>query len=154
MSNLSTSIEIYIKRLLAASPNATLSLQRKDLAERFACVPSQINYVLSTRFTVEHGYVVESRRGEGGYLRIKRLDLNKERVNQLLAVLTNLERKITVNEALGFLNRLMEARIITRREGGIMRVALTQGLRSEERILPKVKVEIMINVLELLLQDS
>ena len=48
MSNLASSIELYIKRLLEASPNATLLLQRKELAERFQCVPSQINYVLST----------------------------------------------------------------------------------------------------------
>ena len=49
MSSLANRIEAYIKRLLAASPNSTLVLQRKELAERFRCVPSQINYVLSTR---------------------------------------------------------------------------------------------------------
>ena len=48
-------------------------LQRASLAERFSCVPSQINYVISTRFSPEHGYVVESRRGGGGYIRIRRV---------------------------------------------------------------------------------
>jgi len=48
-------------------------LQRASLAERFSCVPSQINYVISTRFSPEHGYIVESRRGGGGYIRIKRV---------------------------------------------------------------------------------
>lgn len=48
-------------------------LQRGELADRFGCVPSQINYVLSTRFTPEHGYIVESRRGSGGYIRIQQV---------------------------------------------------------------------------------
>ena len=48
-------------------------LQRSMIANRFGCVPSQINYVISTRFSPEHGYVVESRRGGGGYIRIKRV---------------------------------------------------------------------------------
>ncbi|NLZ94098.1 MAG: CtsR family transcriptional regulator [Firmicutes bacterium] len=154
MGNLTNAIEVYIKRLLAASPNATLMLQRKELAERFQCVPSQINYVLATRFTVERGYLVESRRGEGGYLRIKRLDLNKERVNQLLSMLEELEREVTANEVLGLINRLMEARIITRRESGIMKVALTQGLRSRDQLLSRAKVEMMAEILEILLHDS
>lgn len=53
--------------------NGIAELQRADLAERFHCVPSQINYVISTRFSPEHGYIVESRRGGGGYIRIKRV---------------------------------------------------------------------------------
>lgn len=48
-------------------------LQRSSLAQRFSCVPSQINYVISTRFSPEHGYIVESRRGGGGYIRIRRV---------------------------------------------------------------------------------
>ena len=50
-------------------------LQRAELANRFNCVPSQINYVISTRFSPEHGYIVESRRGGGGYIRISRVDI-------------------------------------------------------------------------------
>ena len=51
----------------------TADLSRTNLAERFSCVPSQINYVISTRFSPEHGYIVESRRGGGGFIRIIRL---------------------------------------------------------------------------------
>ena len=54
-------------------------LQRKSLADRFSCVPSQINYVIETRFTPEHGYLVESQRGGGGYIRIVRLMDDKQR---------------------------------------------------------------------------
>lgn len=58
--------------------NGCAELQRAELASRFNCVPSQINYVISTRFSPEHGYVVESRRGGGGYIRITRVTMEPE----------------------------------------------------------------------------
>jgi len=71
---LSDSIERFILSMLSEAGGA-YELQRAALAEQFSCVPSQINYVLSTRFSPEHGYIVESRRGGGGYIRITRVDL-------------------------------------------------------------------------------
>ena len=56
----------------------TAELQRAELANRFNCVPSQINYVISTRFSPEHGYIVESRRGGGGFIRITRVAMEPE----------------------------------------------------------------------------
>ena len=150
MSNLAGRIEIYLKRLLDASPNATLILQRKELAERFQCVPSQINYVLSTRFTVERGYLVESRRGGGGFLRIRRLDLNREKVVQLVATLSDLAQGVTKCEALDFISRLSESCLITRRESLIMKTVLTQEIRQPEEIHTKM----LIRMLEVVLQDS
>ncbi len=73
MGTLADDIEAYLKRLLSEMEQGTLDIRRTDLADRFQCVPSQINYVLKTRFTTRHGYVVESRRGGGGYIRIVRL---------------------------------------------------------------------------------
>ena len=67
---LSNIIEEFIKEMLAE--NREIELQRNELATRFNCVPSQINYVISTRFSPERGYSVESRRGGGGYIRITR----------------------------------------------------------------------------------
>ena len=55
-------------------------LQRAELANRFNCVPSQINYVISTRFSPEHGYIVESRRGGGGYIRIRRVRMDPQQL--------------------------------------------------------------------------
>ena len=66
----------YISQSLEAED--MLELSRGALAERFGCVPSQINYVLTTRFTPEHGYVVETRRGGGGYIRITRVRYPRE----------------------------------------------------------------------------
>ncbi len=73
MKNMSDTIESFIiSQLLAASKNAVM-VQRNELADRLSCAPSQISYVLSTRFTPERGYMVESRRGSGGFIRIVRL---------------------------------------------------------------------------------
>ena len=87
-------------------------LRRAELASRFNCVPSQINYVISTRFSPEHGYIVESRRGGGGYIRIKRIAMDAEilvmhtvnaigdRVDQntAAALIANLRQNDAINE--------------------------------------------------------
>ena len=70
MSNLSDIIESFIKELMDANNNDAIEIQRNILAQQFDCSPSQINYVLTTRFSNDRGYVVESRRGGGGYIRI------------------------------------------------------------------------------------
>ncbi len=70
---MSDKIEAFINELLKDDTDEWLELKRNELAAVFGCVPSQINYVISTRFNPEHGYIVESRRGGGGYLRIKQL---------------------------------------------------------------------------------
>ena len=72
MRLLSDSIEDFIKALMA-DETPEIELRRNELAEHFQCAPSQINYVLATRFTPDHGYVIESRRGGGGYIRIVRM---------------------------------------------------------------------------------
>ncbi|MBQ5858017.1 MAG: CtsR family transcriptional regulator, partial [Peptococcaceae bacterium] len=76
MSSLSKQIEDYIKALLAEETAGVIEIQRNLLSEYFHCVPSQINYVLSTRFTPVQGYMVETRRGGGGYVRIVSLQLD------------------------------------------------------------------------------
>ena len=70
---MSDRIEAFINELLKDDTDEWLELKRNELAAVFGCVPSQINYVISTRFNPEHGYIVESKRGGGGYLRIKQL---------------------------------------------------------------------------------
>ncbi|MGB3913450.1 MAG: CtsR family transcriptional regulator [Thermacetogeniaceae bacterium] len=63
-------IESYLKSLLKESPEGSIEVRRKDVAELFNCAPSQVTYVLNTRFSERRGYLVESRRGGGGYIRI------------------------------------------------------------------------------------
>lgn len=71
MAQLSDSIEQFIKDLM--EEDRQIDLKRNELAQHFGCAPSQINYVLATRFSIDHGYVIESRRGGGGYVRIIRI---------------------------------------------------------------------------------
>ncbi|MGY3765841.1 CtsR family transcriptional regulator [Vagococcus vulneris] len=71
--NMSDMIESYLKEILAATNQ--IEIRRSEIAERFDCVPSQINYVINTRFTIPKGYKVESKRGGGGYIRILKIEL-------------------------------------------------------------------------------
>ena len=77
MAVLSDNIESFLISLLQEEENPVILVQRNELASYFRCAPLQINYVLSTRFTLERGYTVESRRGGGGYIRIVKMDLDK-----------------------------------------------------------------------------
>ncbi len=72
--SLTDRIEQYIKTLIERSANKQIEIQRMELAETFSCVPSQVTYVVATRFGPESGYLAESRRGGSGYMRIRKLD--------------------------------------------------------------------------------
>ncbi|MDN5293475.1 MAG: transcriptional regulator of stress and heat shock response [Eubacteriales bacterium] len=127
MANLSDTIEDFLLRMLQRS-NGRVEIRRSELAEIFNCYPSQINYVLSTRFTFERGYIVESRRGGGGYIRIVRVALPGEtnRLRQFLE--ETLGGEISAQAAANLLKRLEEEKIITRREAEIMGVVLKDRL--------------------------
>src|SRR5690625_1258113 len=72
MRNISDIIEEYLKKKLSDKGKNVIEIKRSEIANQFQCVPSQINYVINTRFTIEKGYLVESKRGGGGYIRIIR----------------------------------------------------------------------------------
>src|SRR5690625_2496324 len=71
--SISDIIEQYLKEILHQNEEKMIEIRRSEIADQFQCVPSQINYVINTRFTVEKGYIVESKRGGGGYIRIIRI---------------------------------------------------------------------------------
>ncbi|MEC0371271.1 CtsR family transcriptional regulator [Paenibacillus chibensis] len=125
MRNISDVIEQYLKGILHESPEGLIEIQRNDLADQFSCVPSQINYVISTRFTLEKGYLVESKRGGGGYIRIQRIDLP-----QYSALHTHLHTTIgsmiEQNVAEGLIYQLEEARFLSKREANMMRAAISR----------------------------
>lgn len=87
--------------------DGVLELQRSDLAERFHCVPSQINYVMSTRFSPENGYIVESRRGGGGYIRITRVQV--DRPTLLMSVINSIGESIDRQSASAIVHNLADA---------------------------------------------
>ena len=87
-----------------------LELQRSDLAQRFGCVPSQINYVMSTRFSPERGYIVESRRGGNGYIRITRVRVDRQ--TMLMHVINSLGDELDLNSARAIVTNLAESEAI------------------------------------------
>ena len=87
--------------------DGVVELQRNDLAERFHCVPSQINYVMSTRFSPERGYIVESRRGGGGYIRITRVRV--DRPTLLMTVINSIGESIDAPSAAAIVRNLADA---------------------------------------------
>lgn len=126
MSSLSKKIEVYLKRLLDGSE--AIEVQRSELADAFSCVPSQINYVLSTRFTPAQGYLVESRRGGGGYLRIVKLTWSNQAGNDLKAIYSNLGLEIEQSHAEGVLARLIDENFITEREYHMLKAVINRDV--------------------------
>lgn len=104
-------------------------LQRKSLADRFSCVPSQINYVIETRFTPEHGYLVESQRGGGGFIRIIRLLDDKQRT--LLEAARGIGGRLSQNDAARLTRALVSAELLTQREGQLLLSACSDGALAE-----------------------
>ena len=115
---LSDSIESFIKTLMNEE-SAEVELKRNELAEYFGCAPSQINYVLATRFSPDHGYLTESRRGGGGYIRIVRV---VQSGSQRLMYLVN-ERigdSVSEEECVRLISQLKEQKIVTADEAALM----------------------------------
>ena len=100
-----------------------IELSRNDLAKFFSCVPSQINYVLNTRFTVNRGFVVESQRGGGGYVKVLRVQDNNN--NFINNVLNRCLQPINVVEANQIINQLQERKIITNKEALIISASIS-----------------------------
>ena len=120
---LSDSIEHFIKTMMN-DESTEVELKRNELAEYFGCAPSQINYVLATRFSPDHGYVTESRRGGGGYIRIVRV---VESGSRRLMYLIN-ERigdSLSEEECARLISQLKEQQIITADEAGLMAASVS-----------------------------
>lgn len=123
VSSLTKLIEAYIEDLLEEQEDPDLSLRRKELAARFGCVPSQINYVLSSRFTPERGYIVESQRGGHGFIRIMKVRVRnaEERLEHLETLIGD---SISEADTRRLLANLHERGVLSSRERLLMDVAL------------------------------
>ncbi len=124
MAQLSDSIERFIKELM--EEDAQIEVRRNELAQHFGCAPSQINYVLATRFSVDHGYIIESRRGGGGYVRIVRM-MHPLGGNLLETLLNRVGTSIDEDSANAIIAHLFERKLVTRREALLMRSAVARN---------------------------
>lgn len=112
--NMSDIIELYLKEFLKNQEE--LEIRRSDIAEHFDCVPSQINYVINTRFTQEHGYLVESKRGGGGYIRILKIQLT-DHVDHIDHLMQMIGSRISQRKSENLIETLVNQEIMTPREG-------------------------------------
>lgn len=123
--NISDVIEQYLKRILEQG-DGLIELRRSELAELFQCVPSQINYVIATRFSLDHGYFVESKRGGGGYIRIRKVELEPR--EPLLAIARSISSEVTQREAEGIIERLFEEDLLSAREAALLKVVTSRDV--------------------------
>nr|MDF9460125.1 CtsR family transcriptional regulator [Bacillus pumilus] len=117
--NISDIIEQYLKEVLDQNGREILEIKRNEIADKFQCVPSQINYVINTRFTSERGYIVESKRGGGGYIRIIKVKMNDE-VDLLNNIISQIYHRLSQVASDHIIMRLVENNILSEREAKMM----------------------------------
>lgn len=151
--NISDIIESYLKQILAESQQ--VEIRRSEIADQFNVVPSQINYVIKTRFTIQDGYVVQSKRGGGGYIRIEKVKLldNLDFIDSLVSAVGD---QITRHDGLAVVRSLFEAGAINRREANIILAAIDKdAVNTGDRLRnERVRAQILVSILNHLRYES
>jgi transcriptional regulator CtsR len=145
MSN-SDHIAALILKLLSLG-GGTAELQRNTLAEEIGCVPSAINYVIDSRFTTQHGYVVESRRGGGGFVRITRIDASEKL--SIMHIVNSLPDALSENTVRLALENMLQANLITAPAMLLIKTATAERTlkRVAEEARPLVRADIFKRML-------
>lgn len=146
--NLTDLIEQFLLELL--EEESVITLKRNELANQFRCAPSQINYVIDTRFTGQRGYIVESQRGGGGYIRIRRVNVstNNSTSNYLMHVVNSIGTHIGFATVQAFLQNMVSAGVLTVREMRLMRTALSdRSIKASYPDRDAIRAEIFKNML-------
>lgn len=137
-------IEEFIKELF--DEEDSIEIQRNELAEQFKCVPSQINYVIATRFKPSQGYYVESRRGGGGHITIKKV--NNTKSDYIMHIINNIGSEITSNEVDILISDFLTYDIIEAKEAKLIKVATSDNvLRLDKDTKDSVRARIFKNML-------
>lgn len=127
MVTLAKQIENYIKQMIEQSEEGFIDIRRSEMAGLFMCVPSQINYVLDTRFSNQQGYLVESRRGGGGFVRIIKLSVDGS--ENLLEMVNRADGKqVNQKNGEGLIDRLVEEELLTVREGSFIKAMVHSNI--------------------------
>ena len=151
MPRISNIIERFIKQMLEEAENGIIKIGRNELAEQFGCAPSQINYVLTTRFTPYKGYYIESRRGGGGYIKIMKVGIEDEDIKDL--IINVIGDSITKNKAQHLIESLREEEIISKREEMLMKAAIEDtALASVTTGRNKLRADILKNMLLIIIR--
>ena len=137
-------IEEFIKELFEEEDS--IEIQRNELAEQFNCVPSQINYVISTRFKPSQGYYVESKRGGGGHITIKKVNSTKS--DYIMHIINNIGNEITSNEVDIVISDFLTYNIIEPKEAKLLKVATSDNvLQLDKNTKDVVRARIFKNML-------
>ena len=139
MSNIADMIESYILRQLATRQDGQVELRRTDIADEISCAPSQISYVLSTRFTQDKGFVVESRRGLGGFIRIAQVPL-RDLVYQ--DMLSKIDEDTDMETVQSMVRYLAQHGMVETREAALLMQMVT-GLFHSETLAAKERVQML-----------
>ena len=139
MSNIADMIESYILRRLATRQDGQVELRRTEIADEISCAPSQISYVLSTRFTQDRGFVVESRRGLGGFIRIVQVPL-RDLVYQ--DMLSKISEDTDVETMQTMVRYLAQHGMVETREAALLMQVVT-GLFHSETLAAKERVQML-----------
>src|SRR5690625_608708 len=147
MSNITDIIEQYLKQILQSNGQNMIEIKRNEIADQFKCVPSQINYVINTRFTIEKGYSIESKRGGGGYIRIFRVE-HQDELELIDDIIEMINPKVSQQAAQDVLGRLAEKKVITHREeklitSAIERETLALALPERDQLRARVLTAIL-----------
>lgn len=147
MNNHNTSdlIEAYLKKFL--EEQAMIEIRRAEMADLFDCVPSQINYVINTRFTVQKGYNVESKRGGGGYIRIEKVRISNHQsfLSQMDALFTD---SLSEKDAQAIIQKLYEEELLTQKEGHLLLSLITKQVLGKEDNENKIRANLMHALLQ------
>ena len=150
MARLSDIIEAFIKQLFNENRENVIFIQRNELADQFRCAPSQINYVLTTRFTYERGYLIESKRGGGGHIAIKQLEYDSSNKREEL-INQSIGDAMTYHNANALLKDLFESGVIEKREYEIMKIAINDRSLTSTDNKNKVRADILKGMVMIIL---
>ena len=139
-------IEDFIKDLFDEDDSDLIEIQRNELAQHFNCVPSQINYVISTRFKPSQGYYVESKRGGGGNIKIRKI--NNTKSDYIMHIINNIGKTITTNDIDILISDFLTYNVITSQEAKLLKVATSDNvLKLDKDIKDDVRARIFKNML-------
>lgn len=142
-------IEDFIKDMF--DDDDSIEIQRNDLAEKFNCVPSQINYVIATRFKPTQGYYVESKRGGGGHITIKKVNITKS--NYFMHIISSVGDKITAQDVDIFISNFLSYDMISKTEAKLLKVATNDNVigaftKDKDALRASIFKNMLLNLVE------